>query len=322
MGKKIIANLLLIMLAAAALFGISYFLSYKVTTNAIKVKNAGTSADWAGEEQTAADETEPVTAAPTLPAADVPLTGAAAVLPTPEEIEMPAGDGWMLVLINRYYRLKEDYEPTVTQVMSDSAVYLDSRVAQAFQTMYSAALADGIELTLSAGYVTPERQARKFNQLVKSYTDMGLDAASAAARAAFTVSPAYCSESNYGLAVEIGWPEEDFARSPTYGWLRENAARFGFIERYPADKTDFTLFHAEPWHWRYVGNRAALEMREQGLCLEEYVGSGSAAALIGEGETTTAPDEDREEDEPDDDDYNDDYGDGYDGDGYDDGDDD
>jgi hypothetical protein len=27
----------------------------------------------------------------------------------------------------------------------------------------------------------------------------------------------------------------------------------------------------EPWHYRYVGEEAALEMFQQGLCLEEYL---------------------------------------------------
>ncbi|RHC52928.1 hypothetical protein DW838_00900 [Dorea formicigenerans] len=27
----------------------------------------------------------------------------------------------------------------------------------------------------------------------------------------------------------------------------------------------------EPWHYRYVGVDAALEMQKKGLCLEEYI---------------------------------------------------
>lgn len=280
MLKKIIANLILTAILSAAVFFAARFVAYKVTVNSAKVDADDHGADWVGEPSgeensfTAAATTEPEDPVPALD-----LTGEAPLLPEPEEIEMPDDATWALVLINRFYRIKEGYEPEVAQVLENSAVYLDARVADAFRVMYSAALADGIELTLSAGYVTPERQERKFTKLVKAYMETGLDEAAARARAALTVMPAYCSESNYGLSVDIGWPEADFADSPTYGWLRQNAARFGFTERYPADKTAVTLFHAEPWHWRYVGDRAALEMREKGLCLEEFVSDGSAAAL-------------------------------------------
>lgn len=43
------------------------------------------------------------------------------------------------------------------------------------------------------------------------------------------------------------------------------------ILRYPADKTAITGITNEPWHFRYVGVDAAMEMHETGECLEEYV---------------------------------------------------
>ena len=46
---------------------------------------------------------------------------------------------------------------------------------------------------------------------------------------------------------------------------------WGFILRYPADKTAITGITNEPWHFRYVGVDAAMEMHETGECLEEYV---------------------------------------------------
>ena len=50
-------------------------------------------------------------------------------------------------------------------------------------------------------------------------------------------------------------------------------ARFGFILRYPADKTDITGYTFEPWHFRYVGTDLATEMHETGVTtLEEFFG--------------------------------------------------
>ena len=51
----------------------------------------------------------------------------------------------------------------------------------------------------------------------------------------------------------------------------ENAYRYGFIKRYPSDKVEITGINNEPWHYRYVGKDAANEMKETGMCLEEYM---------------------------------------------------
>ena len=54
-------------------------------------------------------------------------------------------------------------------------------------------------------------------------------------------------------------------------WLKENCWKYGFILRYPTDKTEETGIIFEPWHYRYVGEKAAKEIMEQGICLEEYL---------------------------------------------------
>lgn len=78
--------------------------------------------------------------------------------------------------------------------------------------------------------------------------------------------PPGTSEHELGLAVDIG--TETLA---LYDWLAAESWRYGFIQRYPPDKTALTGVSHEPWHYRYVGESAASEMHAQGLCLEEYV---------------------------------------------------
>lgn len=56
-----------------------------------------------------------------------------------------------------------------------------------------------------------------------------------------------------------------------YQWLDENAYKYGFVKRYPEDKTDITGISNEPWHYRYVGTTVAKIMKEENLCLEEYL---------------------------------------------------
>lgn len=49
-----------------------------------------------------------------------------------------------------------------------------------------------------------------------------------------------------------------------------HCAEYGFILRYPVEKSDLTGIGYEPWHYRYVGVEAAKEISERGICLEEY----------------------------------------------------
>ena len=80
----------------------------------------------------------------------------------------------------------------------------------------------------------------------------------------------------------------------TSQWLKEHAAEYGFILRYPKDKTAITGTSFEPWHYRYVGVEDAQKIMAQGLCLEEYlakvdegVAAQVAAALENAGVTGT-----------------------------------
>ncbi len=54
-------------------------------------------------------------------------------------------------------------------------------------------------------------------------------------------------------------------------WLTANAHRFGYIQRFPADKTDITKIAYENWHYRYVGKPHAYFMKMNNYCLEEYI---------------------------------------------------
>jgi D-alanyl-D-alanine carboxypeptidase len=93
-----------------------------------------------------------------------------------------------------------------------------------------------------------------------------------------TARPGY-SEHQTGLVMDIGAESGECSLAACFGdtdegvWLRDNAYRFGFILRYPADKIDVTGYEYEPWHFRYVGVPLATEMHERGITtLEEFFG--------------------------------------------------
>lgn len=86
-----------------------------------------------------------------------------------------------------------------------------------------------------------------------------------------------CSEHQTGLAVDlaenrdaIDFIRPDFPYAGICGRFRESAARYGWIERYPAGRERITQIAHEPWHFRYVGYPHSEVMKERGLTLEEY----------------------------------------------------
>ena len=90
-----------------------------------------------------------------------------------------------------------------------------------------------------------------------------------------TMPPGY-SEHSTGLAfdiVSLDYQMLDSKQADTKEckWLTEHCAEYGFILRYPEDKEDITQIHYEPWHFRYVGEKAAKYIMENDLTLEEYL---------------------------------------------------
>ncbi|MNN51152.1 D-alanyl-D-alanine carboxypeptidase [compost metagenome] len=83
--------------------------------------------------------------------------------------------------------------------------------------------------------------------------------------------PAGYSEHNTGLSLDIGSSLGEIKHSPEGEWLRANAWSYGFILRYPEDKTDITGIKYEAWHFRYVGLPHSLIMKEKNMVLEEYL---------------------------------------------------
>ena len=82
--------------------------------------------------------------------------------------------------------------------------------------------------------------------------------------------PGNASEHRTGLGFDV-WLGVGGDDDTSYKWLTANCYQFGFILRYPSDKTKITGIQYERWHYRYVGVEAATEMHDLGMCLEEYI---------------------------------------------------
>ena len=137
----------------------------------------------------------------------------------------------------------------------NSEIYLSEDIARRFSEMITAAEKEGVRnFSITSGF-------RDFNEQSILYQKMGSDYA----------LPAGYSEHNLGLSLDVGSTQMKMADAPEGKWIEENAWKYGFILRYPKDKTAITGIQYEPWHIRYVGLPHSVIMKERNFALEEYL---------------------------------------------------
>lgn len=198
----------------------------------------------------------------------------------PEEVpaEMPEAaveeDAWQLRLVSAAHPLPEDFEvPELTKLKGGHAI--DSRVYPALQQMMDDCRAAGLNPVICSSYRTHDKQEELFRKKVNTLRKQGYSQEEAETEAARWVARPGTSEHETGLAVDIvdksyQLLDEKQAETPVQQWLMAHCAEYGFILRYPVEKSDLTGIGYEPWHYRYVGVEAAEEISERGICLEEY----------------------------------------------------
>ncbi len=189
-----------------------------------------------------------------------------------EEVYDPSAD-WQLVLVGKQDLLSRDFRVVLEDV---GYFQLDYRIIEPFEQMVAAAADDGVSLILRSAYRNVKQQTQLYENKVAQYRRYGYNEEESLAQAGRYVQPPGASEHHTGLAVDLLTTgsvalDERFAQTAAYAWLQENAAAFGFVERYGADDEPITGIAWEPWHWRYVGPTHAAEMVAQDLTLEEYI---------------------------------------------------
>lgn len=173
---------------------------------------------------------------------------------------------WYLTLVNDQNPIPKDCEPELKEVQGGE--YVDERIFEPLMEMLEAAREgnwDELPCVVS-GYRTAEKQQSLYDEKIASYKKEGYSESEATELAGQWVAVPEHSEHQLGFAVDINGATYD-----VYLWLQENSYQYGFIFRYPGNKTHITGVAEEVWHYRYVGVEAATEMYEQGLCLEEYL---------------------------------------------------
>ncbi|WP_310603057.1 M15 family metallopeptidase [Anaerosporobacter sp.] len=219
-------------------------------------------------EETEITESAPALAHNTNPTNTIPIV-------TNENIPINTDPESITVFVNKEYNLPEDYipsdliEPNIlfSFTYSDEKRLLRKEAAYALENLFNAASADGYTLSGVSAYRSYARQNSIYNRNLRTkgedYTNR------------YSAKPGY-SEHQTGLSIDVSAVSignrlsESFADTKEGKWLAEHAHEYGYIIRYPQEKSDITGYAYEPWHIRYLGVELATYLYENNLTLEEY----------------------------------------------------
>ena len=197
----------------------------------------------------------------------------------------PEGDDY-LFLVNKDHKLQENYVPEdlieVINTRKDGRNTQKMReyAAKSLEAFFIEAEAAGMtyvnsatgqSLSVMSAYRSYSYPQTLFRNKVNQYASYGDQAEEMAAK---IVQYPGASEHQSGLCCDmhnLSEADTSFSAQQAAVWLAENCYKFGFILRYPADKTEITGISYEPWHFRYVGRYHATKMHELNMCLEEYM---------------------------------------------------
>ena len=155
-------------------------------------------------------------------------------------------------LVNCNHPLSIYFIPELVQ--SVGGIWIDPAMDEPLRQMTKDCVDAGFGYKVTCGFRSAESQ----RQLVeaKDLAEQGIGAAAYPGQ----------SEHQLGLAVDVICQGET-------NWLAEHCWEYGFILRYPEGKESVTRVAPELWHFRYVGREVSMDMRDSGLCLEEYLGA-------------------------------------------------
>ncbi len=222
--------------------------------------------------------------APTLPSGLIASAATANATPTPAALtptptvtplgDVSAGEFSLMILVNRDNPMPEGLKPTLVDIGGGDSV--DARCYDDLMLMLDDCRAAGLEPVICSAYRTQEYQTMLYENKIDRLIAQGFSAELAPALAMTVVALPGTSEHQLGLALDIvdaSYQQLDEAQehTPVQRWLMDNSYRYGFILRYPNDKSAVTGIIYQPWHYRYVGRDAAQQIYDSGLCLEEFL---------------------------------------------------
>ncbi len=172
------------------------------------------------------------------------------------------------ILVNKYNYLQQDYIPNNLENISTeyarSGMSLVNYAKDAFEDLAKAAKKEGMSIIAMSSYRSYKYQYNLYNKYKAQDGEEVADT--------YSARPGY-SEHQTGLAVDVYNGKESFTNfenAKEFDWMQKNAYKYGFILRFPKNKTKETGYDYESWHYRYVGISIAKYIHENDISFEEY----------------------------------------------------
>jgi len=178
-------------------------------------------------------------------------------------------DGY--IIVNKSYPFSDSWIPSNTEEEINNDICkncLDKEVYNMWSQMKNDATSIGLNIYISSGYRSFSYQKGLYEHYInkggKDYADI-------------TSARAGHSEHQSGLAFDLNSVDDSFSATDEGKWVNNNAHLYGFIIRYPKDKTNETGYKYESWHLRYVGTYLADKLYNNGnwITMEDYFGLDS-----------------------------------------------
>ena len=176
-----------------------------------------------------------------------------------------------LMLVNKDNSLHETYIPdnlVNTNSEYKDGILLEEKTYLQFKKMQDDARKFGYNIDIMSGYRDYRYQEKIYNSLLK---EKGFNYAFR------SIAKPGCSEHQTGLALDFCvykdnkcYIEHEIEEMLETKWVHQNCYKYGFILRYPFNKEEITKYNYEPWHLRYVGDKANY-LYSNNLTLDEYV---------------------------------------------------
>lgn len=175
-----------------------------------------------------------------------------------------------LILVNKYYKLNNDYIPNNiinidSRYASRNDIYANEEAAKHFYELCTDASNLNLIIKTISAYRTYEYQDKLYSKYLENDPQELVDT--------YSARPGH-SEHQTGLAFDIyntKVPYTSFGDTEEFEWLKDNAHIYGFIIRYTKEKEYITGYKNESWHIRYVGIENAKIIYDNNISLEEYI---------------------------------------------------
>ena len=205
-----------------------------------------------------------------------------------EDISVDTNPNSITVLVNKEYSIPENYKPNdlVEPNIKFSFDYADEKrkvrkeTADNLELLFQSAKKEGYDLLAVSGYRSYKRQKTiyEYNLLNNGFEYTQIYSAMAGT-----------SEHQTGLAIDIscssiqGMLSDKFGDTKEGKWVSDNCYKYGFIIRYPKNKSNVTGYGYEPWHIRYVGKELAKYLYDNNITLDEYYGYALNSDMVDRG---------------------------------------